>query len=99
MYLLVNGTIIINVGGIMIKKALIGTFLLVFGILMSGLAYAGSSSFGSSTSSQFDVSIDRVSLNNQVVSQSKNRLRHRTSRLNGAEVIMRNVSRGACPIA
>lgn len=72
----------IKVGGIMIKKALIGAFLLVFGVLVSGLAYAGTSGgFGSSsTSSQFDVSIDRVSLNNQVVSQSKNNL------LNDADV-------------
>jgi len=59
----------------MIKKKLIGTFLILFGILMSGFAYAGSSGgFGSSTSSQFDVSIDKVSLNNHVVSQSKNNL-------------------------
>ncbi len=59
----------------MIKKALIGTFLIVFGILMSGFAYAGSSGgFGSTALSQFDVSIDMVSLNNQVVSQSKNNL-------------------------
>ena len=51
----------------MIKKILLA-FLAVFGILMSNIAYAGSNGFGSSASSQFDVSIDRVSLNNQVVS-------------------------------
>ena len=51
----------------MAKKSFITSLLLVFGILMSGFAYAGHSS-------EFDVSIDRVIANNQALSQSKSNL-------------------------
>ncbi|MBI4452515.1 hypothetical protein HY637_03735 [Candidatus Woesearchaeota archaeon] len=51
----------------MIKKTITLAFLLVFSILASSFAYAGHSS-------QFDISIDRVVVNNQAISQSKNNL-------------------------
>lgn len=52
------------------KKSLFTAFLLVFGILASSMSYAATSVF----SSGFDVSIDRVIVNNQAVSQSRNNL-------------------------
>lgn len=57
---------------IMIKKTLgLTAFLLVFAVLIGSYAYAGSSS---SLSSAFDVSIDRVQVNGNVVAESKNNL-------------------------
>ncbi len=54
----------------MSKKTSILGILMIFGILLSNISYAGSSFF----SSGFDISIDRVIVNNQVVGQSKSNL-------------------------
>ena len=74
-----------KVGGKMNKKIFTLTaLLLVFGVLFSNFSYAGSStgSSGSSSSSNgstntftgFDVSIDRVRVNGQVIAESKTNL-------------------------
>ena len=74
MYLLYNnkniGEIYDRVGGLMSKKTITFAVLMIFGILLSNLSYASSSFFASG----FDVSIDRVIVDNQVVSQSTSNL-------------------------
>ena len=62
-----------------IKTFALAAFLLVFAVLSSGISYAGSITTSSTvntttTITGFDVSIDRVIVNGQVVAESKNNL-------------------------
>lgn len=107
MYLLFNNKKFKNigikhtrVGGTMNKKIFsFAALLVILGILASGISFAsisGGSSSSSAFPSNFDVSIDRVAVNSQVVSQSQNNV------INDADVFfvvvdataVQNLSRG-----
>ena len=78
MYLLIEGTIINNVGvKIMVKRTIITAFMLIFGVLASAFAFAGTGS----------VVIDNVFVNGQNLAESRTNLLIDSNNLNVVAVL------------